>query len=365
MSSHREAPEISKDPVADNTDLYAFVSPDRPDTVTIITNYIPLQAPDGGPNFYEFGDDVLYEIHIDNDGDAEPDITYQFRFSTEIRNTNTFLYNTGQITSLSDQPGTAADLHRHPDRPGRHEGARHGLPVPPCNIGPRSTPNYAALADAGDAHDPERRDRVRRTARARASTSISARIFDLGKLRPVPAPAPDPDPRPRTASNGSQELNVHTIAIQVPINDLTRDGHRADRRRSTATRSSACGRRRSRAGAHRSTRPDGPHVEHGPWVQVSRLGNPLFNEVIVPMAEKDYWNARSTPATTRSSRSTSRIRSWPGCCRCSTRACSRTWRPTRSRPRRPAGHPADRHPRRASSPGSRTSPVPRRRTCCA
>ena len=70
MSSHREAPEISKDPVADSTDVYAFVSPDKPDTVTLIANYIPLQGPAGGPNFYEFGDDVLYEIHIDNNGDG-------------------------------------------------------------------------------------------------------------------------------------------------------------------------------------------------------------------------------------------------------------------------------------------------------
>src|SRR5438093_13779458 len=97
MSSHREAPEISKDPVADNTDLYAFVSPDNPDTVTIIANYVPLQAPDGGPNFYEFGDDVLYEIHIDNNGDAKGDTIYQFRFTSQLTNPNTFLYNTGQI----------------------------------------------------------------------------------------------------------------------------------------------------------------------------------------------------------------------------------------------------------------------------
>src|SRR5438128_7450586 len=100
MSSHREAPEISKDPVADNTDVYAFVSPDQPDTVTLIANYIPLEGPDGGPNFYEFGDDVLYEIKIDNDGDAVEEITYQFRFQTQLRNPNTFLYNTGPITSL-------------------------------------------------------------------------------------------------------------------------------------------------------------------------------------------------------------------------------------------------------------------------
>ena len=100
MSSHREAPEISQDPVADSTDLYAFVSPDQPDTVTLIANYVPLEAPDGGPNFYEFGDDVLYAINIDNDNDGCTDISYQFQFTSEITNPNTFLYNTGPITSL-------------------------------------------------------------------------------------------------------------------------------------------------------------------------------------------------------------------------------------------------------------------------
>src|SRR3981081_4803347 len=103
MSSHREAPEISKDPVADSTDLYAFVSPDKPETVTLITNYIPLEGPAGGPNFYEFGDDVRYDIHVDNDGDAGPDVTYRFQFTTRVRNPDTFLYNTGPIASL-DSP---------------------------------------------------------------------------------------------------------------------------------------------------------------------------------------------------------------------------------------------------------------------
>src|SRR4029079_13088016 len=100
MSSHREAPEISKDPVADSTDLYAFVSPDAPDTVTLIANYVPLQGPAGGPNFYEFGDDVLYEIHIDNDADALVDVSFEFRFTTVIEVGGTFLYNVGPITSL-------------------------------------------------------------------------------------------------------------------------------------------------------------------------------------------------------------------------------------------------------------------------
>src|SRR5262249_42117732 len=101
-SSHREAPLISQDPTADNTDLYAFRSPDRPDTVTIVANYIPLESPAGGPNFPSFDDSVLYEINIDNDGDAKEDLTYQFRFHTETRNPETFLYNTGPIATLQD-----------------------------------------------------------------------------------------------------------------------------------------------------------------------------------------------------------------------------------------------------------------------
>jgi len=103
MSSHREAPESSKDPVADNTDVYAFVSPDRPDTVTLIANFIPFEYPAGGPNFYEFGDDVSYRIKVDNDGSGRSSITYEFRFETMIKNKNTFLYNTGPITSLGDE----------------------------------------------------------------------------------------------------------------------------------------------------------------------------------------------------------------------------------------------------------------------
>src|SRR4029453_10625754 len=99
-SSHREAPAITRDPEADNTDVYLFVSPDKPDTVTIVANYVPLQEPAGGPNFNAFGDDVVYELHVDNNGNGKSDITYQFRFDTRTRNPDTFLYNTGQITSL-------------------------------------------------------------------------------------------------------------------------------------------------------------------------------------------------------------------------------------------------------------------------
>src|SRR5215472_13448761 len=149
MSSHREAPEISKDPVADSTDVYAFVSPDHPDTVTLIANYIPLQGPAGGPNFYAFGDDVLYEIHVDNNADAQADITYQFRFQTTLQNPDTFLYNTGPISSLDDPNWNKRQLYSVTKiQDGESTVLAEALASPPCNIGPLSTPAYATLAQA-------------------------------------------------------------------------------------------------------------------------------------------------------------------------------------------------------------------------
>ena len=160
MSSHREAPEISKDPVADNADVYAFISPDDPETVTLISNFVPLQDPPGGPNFFEFGDDVMYSIYVDNDGDGLPEISYVFKFETKVSDPDTFLYNTGPITSL-DSPNwnkrqyysvtrvegddTTAYLSGAHHRKGREQKLRtrvlgEGLACPPCNVGPRSTP---------------------------------------------------------------------------------------------------------------------------------------------------------------------------------------------------------------------------------
>ena len=147
MSSHREAPEISKDPVADSTDTYAFVSPDAPDTVTMITNYVPLEGPAAGPNFYEFGDDVLYEINIDNNGDRISDIIYRFTFKTELRNTETFLYNSDPITKLDSPSWNRRQFYTVTKIVGATETViGDHLPCPPCNIGPRSTPNYASLS---------------------------------------------------------------------------------------------------------------------------------------------------------------------------------------------------------------------------
>ncbi|MDQ3018480.1 MAG: DUF4331 domain-containing protein, partial [bacterium] len=145
-SSHREAPLIAADPKADATDLFAFVSPDSSDTVTLIANYLPFQEPAGGPNFYDFDQNVLYEIKVDNDGDAVEDITYQFRFTTNVQNSNTFLYNTGPIDSLTDPDFNVRQTYTLTKvEEGVSTVVASNVPVPPANVGPKSTPNYANL----------------------------------------------------------------------------------------------------------------------------------------------------------------------------------------------------------------------------
>ena len=224
MSSHREAPEISKDPVADNTDTYAFVSPDNPDTVTLIANFIPLQLPYGGPNFYEFGEEVLYEIHISNRGDAQADVTYQFRFDTSIRNNNTFLYNTGPITSITSPYWNRPQTYSVTvvGRNGPPSILATGLTVPPVNIGPRSTPNYDKTFTQQQLHTLPGGCKVFAGQRADAFFVDLGSIFDLGTLRPFEhlhlIPSAD-----AVGVNGVQGLNVHTIAIQVHKKDITRN----------------------------------------------------------------------------------------------------------------------------------------------
>src|SRR5947209_9675497 len=288
MSSHREAPAISKDPVADNTDTYAFVSPDDPGTITIISNYLPLEAPFGGPNFFEFGDDVLYEIHIDNDADGRPDITYEFSFKTQVGNPDTFLYNTGPITSIGSSNWNRRQFYsvtrvEH----GRRRVLADQLACPPCNIGPSSTPDYESLASQavfsiGGGHT------VFAGQRLEGFYVDLGAIFDLGDLRPfqslhlasmVPA-APGVD--------ATHSFGVHSIALKLPISAVTRDGSTPTNpmsQRAVVGVWAAAKRRRA------VVREPGYEFRAGPWVQVSRLGNPLFNEVIVPMGEKDRWNA--------------------------------------------------------------------------
>ncbi len=295
MSSHREAPEISKDPVADGTDVYAFVSPNRPAYVTLIANFIPLQKPDGGPNFYEFGDDVLYEIHVNNSGDATRDVSFQFKFSTKVRNEKTFLYNTGPIASIGSpnwnrpQFYTVTRIDWKGDKVRKKVVLGKGLRVPPVNVGPRSTPNYAKLSSQA-IHSLKQGTRVFCGQRADAFHVDLGGVFDLGALRPLNEAHLISMPN-MGGVNGVQSYNVHTIALEVPIRKLTRDGTLPTNpmsKKAVIGVWATASRRKSQVW----DKDKGRYVGHGPWEQVSRLANPLFNEVIVPMAEKDEWNAR-------------------------------------------------------------------------
>jgi uncharacterized protein DUF4331 len=292
MSSHREAPEIAKDPVADSTDVFAFVSPDRPETVTLIANYIPAENPAGGPNFYFFGDDVLYEIHIDNNGDAQADISYQFRFKSTLTDPNSFLYNTGPILSL-DSPNWNSRQSYSVTRVthGQSQTLASGLACPPCNIGPLSTPDYAQLAQSAVQSIPGGIN-VFAGQRADPFYVDLGSIFDLVNLRPFQQlhaqfgmqvfsePAP--------GVNALGQLNVHSIAIQVPISQLlSGSGHGSvDDQGSVIGVWTTASRQRARVWDTEAAQ----NFSSGPFTQVSRLANPLFNEVLIPLGQKDLWN---------------------------------------------------------------------------
>ncbi|MFD7431124.1 DUF4331 domain-containing protein [Streptomyces sp. NPDC059818] len=293
-SSHREAPLTSGDPKADNTDVYAFTSPDKPDTVTLVANWIPFQEPNGGPNFYPFANDARYNIKIDGNGDGKPDTTYTWKFTDHIRDdANQFLYNTGVVKTLDDSTLnfrqtytlTATDAH------GNTKTLLKDAPAAPSNVGRASMPDYASLRKqavldvpgggqtfAGQASDP---------------FFLDLRIFDLlygGNLK-------------ETGHNTLAGYNVNTIALQVPKKDLALKG---DAKRnpvigiwSTTDRKGATvagaggkgGESSSSAGDAKGTASDkGSESE---WRQVSRLGNPLVNEVVVPLKYKDAFNALS------------------------------------------------------------------------
>jgi len=287
-SSHREAPTISEDPVADNTDVYAFVSPDRPDTVTIVANYIPLEEPAGGPNFNAFGDDVLYELKVDNNGDGREDVSYRFRFRTETRNGDTFLYNTGPIDTLSDPDWNRPQFYSVTrETKWKTTVLGRNLPTPPVNIGPRSTPNYGSLMQAAVQELPG-------GIKAYAGQSDDpfyvdlGSVFDLAGLRPfnpahvIPLDAED-------GVDGVGGFNTHAIVLQVPIEQLTRDRklHDADDPEAVIGVYATASRQRLEIIGSNGRRRDS-----GSWVQVSRLAEPLINEVVIPLADKDEWNAQ-------------------------------------------------------------------------
>jgi hypothetical protein len=268
-SSHREAPQLLSDPQVDNTDVYAFVSPDRSNRVTIIGNWLPFETPAGGPNFYPFADDAHYNINIDNDGDAKPDIVYQWKFDSHYRNPNTFLYNTGQVTSLTDK-----DLNFRQTYTLRKITASgttvlaHDVPVAPSDTGDASMPDYGSLSSAA----VHTYNDVRKTFAGQADDSffLDLRVFDLLYGTDLS----------ETGTDTLSGYNVNTIALQVPKGDLTHGDDPVIGVWSTTDRPSI-----------KVQGADGTQQYKGKYVQVSRLGNPLVNEVVIPVGLKDAFNA--------------------------------------------------------------------------
>jgi hypothetical protein len=288
-SSHREAPLISQDPTADNTDLYAFRDPADASKVDIIANYIGLEQPASGPNFPRWGDDVRYEINIDNNGDVKDDVHYYFRFRTIIENGNTFLYNTGRI-----DPGSYANYNERQtfsmqrvDSSGTHDVVS-GVPVPPDNIGPRSTPDYEQYVQHGIASLPGG-GKVFAGQRDDPFFVDLGSIFDLLGLRPLNPAHAIPLPA-QPGRDGLAGKSVHSIVLQLPIADVSRNHDVptvVDSKDSFIGIWAAASRRQTRVLSPAGHEPR----ESGPWVQVSRLGIPLVNEVLIPLKLKDHWNA--------------------------------------------------------------------------
>lgn len=287
-SSHREAPLIASDPLADNTDLYAFRSPDDPSTITIIANYIPAEVAYGGPNYYSFGENIRYEIHIDNDASKPGDeITYRFTFKVINEDPTTFF----NIRLGKQNLKTTYTLQRSVDGGMTFQTIVTDGVVPPNNIGPRSiesgaglNASYASIWNsaittassgeqvfAGPVDDPFYVD-------------LGA-IFDLGN-----APRQGGEP----ARDGLAKFNVHTLSLKIPISVLLKAG--AASTPSTILDSDyiiGVWASASRPAVKTLTTSDSSAYS-GEWVQVSRLGMPLTNEAVIPIGFKDMWN-RMTP----------------------------------------------------------------------
>lgn len=291
-SSHREAPLIANDPLADNTDLYAFRSPDDTNTVTIIANYVPLQLPQGGPNYSSFGENIRYEVHVENDGTAGDDITYRFTFSKVNQDPTTFFnIRLGQqnlMTSYTCEKSVNAGPFS--------TIVSNGI-VPPPNIGPRSisdptvglgAANYDALMNSaitsatggggemvycGPSDDPFFVD--------------LGGIFDVGQTRAGMGP-----------KDGVANKNVHSIALKIPIATLQKNGNPVTMAANILDGDYVIGvwASASRPASRTLSTTGGNPSDTGAWVQVSRIGMPLTNEAVIPIGSKDRWNSL-TPYT--------------------------------------------------------------------
>lgn len=297
-SSHREAPLISNDPLADNTDLYAFRSPDDPNTVTIIANYIPLEVPEGGPNYHTFGENIRYEIHIKNQtsvgplGSAKDDITYRFTFDQVNEDPTTFF----NIRLGKQNLKTTYTLEKSTDGGENFTTILSDGIVPPNNIGPRSIEggaglgtDYATLVENA-IMTASTGEMVFAGPRDDAFFVDLGGIFDLGQTRSAYGADPSNSDYARDAVAG---FNTHTISLKIPIDMLQKDGKSVSEAASILDPDFVIGVWASASRPQiRTLSTTGEKPEYsGPWVQVSRLGMPLTNEAVIPIGEKDRWNA--------------------------------------------------------------------------
>jgi hypothetical protein len=288
-SSHREAPLISNDPLADNTDVYAFRSPDDPNTITIIANYIPFESPEGGPNYYTFGSRVRYEIHVKNKANTPgDDITYRFTFMTTNEDPSTFF----NIRLGKQNQKTTYMCEKSMDGGRSFTTIIMNGTVPPANIGPRSIDN--PVLGLNSSYDALASQSIMTTA---AGEKVFcgpvddpffvdlAGAFDVGNFRPEGNNVNPP-------KDGLNRFNVHSIALKVPINLLQKDGKMASQASNILDGDFVIGVWASASRQRIQTIYAGGDMGmDGDYVQVSRLGMPLVNEAIIPLGMKDRWNA--------------------------------------------------------------------------
>lgn len=302
-SSHREAPLISDDPAADNTDTYFFRDPVDPSRLVMIANWIPLEEPAGGPNFFHFGENIRYEFNVDWDGDALEDVVYRFTFTRHVRNGATFLQNTGPVSSPTDPNLNVYYTYKvekilgpSPDQASSAITVLgQDLIEAPNNVGPKSFPGSSGTpANAGygkgsniasTVYTIDEDTKVFAGPRADGFYVDLGMVFDLINFRPGTLPG--------NAGGGKNDVagyNTHTIAVSVPIQTLTKNHTiptSVSDPNAIVSMWSSTWRRQNRTLSATGARP----ADSGPWVQVSRLAIPLVNEVVIPIGQKDLFNA--------------------------------------------------------------------------
>lgn len=289
-SSHREAPLIADDPLADNTDLYVFRSPEDTNTVTIIANYVPLQLPHGGPNYYQFGENVRYEIHIDNNT-ATPGDDYIYRFTFQKTNEDPTTFFNIRLGKENLKTTYTVELSR--------DGGRYFAPiltngvVPPYNIGPRSISSPVGLNTSYEKLFLSSVQTARSGEKVFCGPADDpffvdlAGIFDLG----------DAPRQGGQSADGVACKNVSVIALQIPIRYLQKDRKSVRQAKNILDSDFVIGVWASASRPKVKTlSAQGTPAFSGKWVQVSRIGMPLTNEAVIPIGSKDEWNAR-TPYT--------------------------------------------------------------------